>query len=85
MRGLPTAYAAPVARAEFAVSGDVPVWACARGDVVGRSVEPLYRTAPEAAKEDEKLYAWLALFDMLRGGRARERKFAEQKLDEAFA
>ena len=81
-KGIPTAYAAPVAADEFASSGNVPVWAVSDGPVYGQAVEPLYPTAPEAAASDAALYGRLALFDMLRGGRLRERRFAESKIEE---
>ena len=79
---MPTAYAAPVAADEFATSGMVPVWTGSRGDVQGQAFDPLYPTAPEAAAGDEALYGRLALIDMLRGGRIRERRFAEKKIEE---
>lgn len=80
--GMPTGYAAPVASAEFAVSGDVPVWPCENGTVEGRAFEPVYSSAPSAAADDNEIYDALAIIDMLRGGRLRERAFAEQKLKE---
>ena len=78
--GMPTGYAAPISADEFAVSGNVPVWSCPHGKVKGRVCEPIYPTVPEAAAEDPELYDRLALIDMIRGGRLRERKFAEEKL-----
>jgi len=83
-KGMPTAYAAPVAADEFASSGSAPVWAIPDGTVYGLAVDPLYPTAPEAAAGDAALYGRLALFDMLRGGRLRERRFAESKIKEMF-
>lgn len=84
-KGLPTAYAAPVAAEEFATTGMMPVWATADGNVYGRSFEPIYPTAPLAAASNQGLYDRLALIDMLRGGRVRERQFAERKLQEILA
>ena len=83
--GMPTGFAAPVSSDAFAVCGVVPVWNCRHGDVEGRVCEPIYPTAPEAAAEDSEVYAHLALMDMLRGGRLRERRFAEEKLKEVLA
>ena len=80
VRGMPTGFAAPISADAFAVSGIVPVWGCPYGQVEGRACEPIYPTAPEAAAEDPELYNHLALIDMLRGGRLRERRFAEEKL-----
>lgn len=81
-KGMPTAYAAPVASDEFASSGIVPIWTGSRGDIQGQAFDPLYPTAPEAAAGDAALYGRLALIDMLRGGRIRERRFAEKKIRE---
>lgn len=83
--GMPTAYAAPVSADAFAVYGDVPVWKNSNGNVLGRACEPIYPSAPVAAADDPDIYNKLAVVDMLRGGRLRERKFAEQKLKEFLA
>ena len=83
-KGIPTAYAAPVAANEFASTGMMPVWGMAGGEVYGKAYEPIYHTAPEAAAADKELYNRLALIDMLRGGRLRERLFAEKKLMEVM-
>lgn len=80
--GMPTGYAAPVASNDFAVSGAVPVWPCKNGTVKGRAFEPIYSSAPSAAAADAEIYDALAIIDMLRGGRLRERAFAGQKLNE---
>ncbi len=82
VRGLATSYAAPIAKDAFATTGFVPVWNCADGETLGQSFEPLYASAPVAAQRDKSLYDRLAVFDMLRGGRLRERAFAEAKLKE---
>ena len=81
-RGMPTAYAAPVAEGAFAVAGMCPVWRSQAGDVYGQAFTPLYETVPDAAAKDRRLYDTLAVIDMLRGGRLRERAFAEKKLME---
>ena len=81
-RGLATSYAAPVAEGSFAATGMNPVWSHSSGNVYGQAFEPLYATAPRAAANNRKLYDRLAVLDMLRGGRLRERQFAERKLSE---
>ena len=48
----------------------------------GVAIKPLYRSAPRAARNSPQLYELLALVDALRTGRARERKLAEQLLEE---
>lgn len=81
-KGMPTSYAAPVADGAFAVAGTCPVWRSQSGHMYGQAFEPLYATAPNAAVKDRGLYDCLALIDMLRGGRLRERRFAESKITE---
>lgn len=51
-----------------------------RGTARGVALEPLYPTAPAAARADPQLYQCLALIDALRSGRARERNLAEEHL-----
>ena len=84
IKGMPTSYAAPVALGEFASAGPVPVWNGSEGIVDGRAFEPIYPSASKAAANDRSLYDRLALMDMLRGGRIRERRFSESKLKEAL-
>jgi hypothetical protein len=84
VRGLPTAWGAPVAQGVFAVDGPVPVWAVPDGDAVGPAYAPLYPTAPRAARADRALYDRLALFDLARGGRLRERAWARERLEAAL-
>ena len=74
-RGMPTGYAADPLKSEFLSSEQelVPVWPDAQGTVRGLSFKPIYRTAPMAARKDQRLYEYLVLIDAIRGGRARER------------
>ncbi|HUA64688.1 MAG TPA: hypothetical protein VME24_02500 [Alphaproteobacteria bacterium] len=79
-RGVPTAYAAPPL-ADHIISSDLPpVWPDPEGETRGYAFEPLYGSVPKAARSDRKLYELLALVDAIRGGRARERKLAEEEL-----
>lgn len=81
-RGVPTAHAAPCAKGVFTGDGEPPpVWPDAKGLVRGLGVIPLHRGVPAAAQKDKRLYELLALIDMLRGGRARERQWAEQQIE----
>lgn len=84
-KGLATAYAAPVAEGAFASTRMKPVWRSPDGEVFGQAFEPLYETVPLAATKDRALYDRLAVLDMLRGGRLRERQFAESKLEEMLS
>lgn len=80
-RGMPTSYAAePLSRFIQAGNEPVPVWADPKGETRGIALLPLYKTVPDAAKRDPKLYERLALIDAIRDGRARERNLAEQEL-----
>ena len=81
-RGMPTAHAAPCAAGVFSDDGEPPpVWPDADGTVRGLGVVPLYRAAPKAARKDERIYELLAVADLLRGGRARERAWAGAWID----
>lgn len=82
-RGIPTGWAAPV-MSTAVQSGDQlpPVWPDPKGTTQGVAVRPLYPSAPRAAERDSRLYALLALVDVFRLGRARERAIAERQLNE---
>jgi len=81
-RGFPTAHAAPCAKGVFTGDGEPPpVWPDAKGRVRGLGVIPLHRGVPAAVQKDKRLYELLALTDLLRGGRARERQWAEQRIE----
>jgi hypothetical protein len=80
-RGLPTAHAASPLNAHFAkTDAPPPVWPDPEGTVRGEMLEPLYRSAPKAARLDKRLYELLALVDAVRSGRARERELAVKEL-----
>jgi len=81
-RGIPTAHAAPCAEGVFTGDGEpLPVWPASDGGKRGLGVVPLHRGVPNAVRKDERLYELLALTDMLRGGRTRERQWAEQQIE----
>ena len=71
-----------IRKSRFAVAGEIPVWPCDGGNATGRPLEPIYPSAPRAAAADRRVYDNLAIFDMLRCGRLRERAFAAEKLRE---
>jgi hypothetical protein len=79
-RGMPTAHAAPPLASHVNSDELPPVWPHPDGNLKGFAVEPLYRSVPQAALADPKLYELLALVDALRIGRARERRLAEEEL-----
>lgn len=82
-RGLVTSFAAPplngLVEHQLAIP---PVWPYAEGSVTGYEVTPLHKSAPRAALLDSRLYELLALVDVLREGRARERDLARKALEE---
>lgn len=84
-RGIPTGIAAPVFQGKI-VMGDepIPIWPFAHGDKKGLSVEPLYSSVPQSISEypDQNFYDLLALVDVIRIGRARERSMAINLLKE---
>ena len=83
VRGFCTAQSAPPLAARFSrVTNELPlVWPHADGDTRGYSLKPLYRSAPEAARRDPRLYAWLALADAVRAGDARVRSEAAAEIE----
>jgi DNA-binding Lrp family transcriptional regulator len=80
-RGVPTAWAAPVLSQRLVANEPPPVWPDPEGTVRGQAVKPLYPSAVAAAGRDPQFYDLLALVDVLRLGRARERKMAEEELE----
>ncbi|SDO98407.1 hypothetical protein SAMN05216196_11516 [Lutimaribacter pacificus] len=82
-RGLPTAFAAPMLEGQLMSAGeDIYVWPYAQGNERGQSIEPLFKSVPEAAKSDERLYEYLALVDAIRLGKQRESNLAAERLKE---
>lgn len=81
VRGFPTASSAkPVSLAISSVA-EKYVWSDPLGTVRGQSIIPLYNNAVIAAKNDEDMYALLAIVDSLRIGKGRERQAAIEELD----
>ncbi len=77
LRGMVTGYAAaPLNKIIIADNEPPPVWPDAKGKVRGMAFSPLYKSAPQAARQDNALYELLVLVDGIRGGRAREREIA---------
>ncbi len=82
-RGIPTAHSHPFMKALFN-SDQIYVWPDAKSDDKGLSVQPLYPAVVSAVKKDEQLYLLLALVDVLRMGKTREKEAAIIKLKELF-
>ena len=80
-RGIPTAFASPAFEGHLSYGPEeIYVWPYAEGSHRGVRFSPLYRSVPEIAMKDERLYSALGLVDALRLGRARESKRAEKLL-----
>jgi DNA-binding FadR family transcriptional regulator len=49
---------------------------------MGQSVEPLFKSVPQAVQKDERLHEYLALVDAIRLGNQREAGVAAERLSE---
>jgi hypothetical protein len=78
-RGVPTGVLAPPLNGLMSAT-EGPVWPCADGGARGYALQPLYRTAPAAARRDADVHEVLALIDALREGGVRERELAMHEL-----
>ena len=79
VRGIPTAHSAqPICN--YIKGDEVFVWPYSKGNIKGQTIVPLYPTVPSAVEYDPKLHELLALVDILRVGRAREKEMAKKEL-----
>ncbi len=81
VRGIPTAHSAPPINNHISSGKETYVWPYAKGTKRGQAIEPLYRTIPEIAHEDNLFYELLVIVDTIRIGRVREIKFATEELE----
>lgn len=79
-KGIPTAHSASPVNEKIASGTEAYVWPSYKGDSRGQSIEPLYKTVPDAAINDPEFYKLMALVDSIRIGRAREVKIAIEEL-----
>ncbi len=79
-RGMATLTSARPFSAMFLDDEEPTVWPDPSGDARGESLEPIYKSAPAAARRDPELYELLVIGDALRAGRARERQAAANEL-----
>ena len=56
------------------------VWPADSGKSMGTSIKPLHEGVPKVALENDRFYEMMALIDVFRIGRVRERKEAERRL-----
>lgn len=80
VRGVATSFSAEPIKSKIRQGSDSFVWPYKYGCDRGQSVEPLYRTVPEACLEDNSLYELLVIADTLRMGRVRETEIAINEL-----
>jgi hypothetical protein len=80
-RGIPTAFAAPMLEGLLVSAGNyIYVWPHPSAHEMGQSVEPLFKSVPEAVQKDVRLYEYLALCDAIRLGNQREVGLASDRL-----
>lgn len=86
VRGMPTAFDAPLLQGELSSTSQFKcVWPDPSGQELGQAVQPLFRSAPDAARLDSQLYCCLALVDAIRLGNPRESKLAQQLLKQKLS
>lgn len=81
--GIATAHSYPFYKNHFESEINY-VWEHENGDMRGQSIQPLYKGLANAALQEEHLYEMLAGIDMIRVGKAREKKFAIAELEKAI-
>lgn len=81
VRGVPTAHSAPFFQNKF-FTEEQYVWPSGKGNVRGQAIIPLYKTVTNAIENDQFLYQLLALADIIRVGRAREKEMAIELMEQ---
>jgi len=79
-RGIPTAHSYSAVKNKI-ISDELFVWPDPESNIKGYAVEPLYPGVVKAAKKDPNLYFSLAMVDILRLGKTREKKIAIGQLE----
>lgn len=80
VRGVPTAVSAAPFSDSIVSGSETYVWPSPAGEGRGQAVEPLYHSVPEAVLKDTDFYRLMAIADVLRIGRAREKERAIDEL-----
>lgn len=84
VRGKPTALSASPFSDVILSGEDAFVWPSIEGEARGQSIDPLFPSVPIAVTKDEDFYKLMAIADILRMGRVRERELAIKELDSYF-
>lgn len=82
-KGMPTAHSHPLLKGKI-ISEEAYVWPDIEGEAYGQSIEPLYPNQVKAARQNPELYAVLAMIDVLRAGKNREKKLAIEYLSKSL-
>ena len=82
VRGIPTGVHSPLWKKRFGGAGVATVWPYGRGKEVGEGLVPIYPSVPSACVLDSTLYEVMATLEILRVGKTRERRVAENYLRE---
>lgn len=78
-RGVPTAHSGP-SFAELFPATELKVWPHEAGEAYGTAVSPIHPAVPAAAMVDPRFHDLMSTLDVLRIGRARERRVAEDRV-----
>lgn len=78
--GIPTAHSKPGFDYVKQNKDQTYVWPYSKGSIKGISIKPIHPSFPAACLNDDKLYILASLVEMIRAGRAREKKIAAEKL-----
>ncbi|PCI97558.1 MAG: hypothetical protein COB15_07575 [Flavobacteriales bacterium] len=81
VRGIATAHSAAPLNNQI-MSEEQFVWAYAKGNIRGQSIEPLHPKMAEACLKDSKYYELMALVDAIRVGKVREQHLALEMIKE---
>lgn len=57
------------------------IWPSVQGKKRGMVLVPFHESVPKAALADQKLYVMLALIEMIRAGRSREKEIAAKEIE----
>ena len=80
--GVPTSISSPTHEKMVVQNGDEKyIWPSILGKTRGQTIRPLYPKLAEASLKDKEFYDIMSALEIIRTGRARERKLAEQFLE----